>query len=236
MSEKPTVIICVPGRVFTNRFFISWSECLIKLFYKYNVNVSNEYSSQVNFARAKCLRAHALAGPDQKPFQGQIDYDVILWLDSDMVFHYELIDELIQNCLYKYPVVSGIYSIDGGNHLSCVKDWNMDYYIKHGHFDFLTEEGAVELIDSGNEWIKCGYSGMGCMAIRKGVFENERLKYPWFFSDVKQLYTGNQSMPYIMEGFSEDVSFIRKMIDGGIIDGVMVNLKLRFGHEKSIVY
>ena len=236
MSNKPTVIICVPGRTFSNRFFISWSECLIKLFYKYNVNVSNEYSSQVNFARSKCLGAHVLKGPDQKPFQGELDYDVLLWLDSDMVFNYELIDGLIQSCLHTHPVVSGVYSIDGGQHLSCVKDWNNEYFAKHGHFEFLTEETARELLAEETEWLKCAYSGMGCMAIRKGVIENERFKYPWFFSDVKQIYTGNQSMPYITEGMSEDVCFVRKLIDNGIIDGVMVNLKLRFGHEKSIVY
>ena len=40
----------------------------------------------------------------------------------------------------------------------------------------------------------------------------------------------------IREGTSEDVSFIRNLIDGGIIDGIMVNLQLRFGHEKTAVY
>ncbi len=76
----------------------------------------------------------------------------------------------------------------------------------------------------------CAYVGMGCMGIRYGVFEDSRLKYPWFFRNISVISDD------IVDGTSEDVSFIRNMIDAGIIDGVMVDLSLRFGHEKKIVY
>jgi hypothetical protein len=181
-----------------------------------------------------CLGANVLRGPAQKPFQGTLDYDVILWLDSDMVYTYDIVDELIQSCYHKYPVVSGIYALDGGRDLCCVKEWDEKYHATHGTFQFLSAEEGNRLIQEKKEWVKCSYVGMGCMAIRKGVIE--RLSYPWFFRNIAVIKTDRPDMPALMDGTSEDVSFIRNMIDNGIIDGVMVNLKLRFGHEKTVVY
>lgn len=63
-----------------------------------------------------------------------------------------------------------------------------------------------------------------------GILEDTRFKYPWFFRNIEKI--GDN----IVDGSSEDVSFIRNMIDSGVIDGVMVDLSLRFGHEKRVVY
>ena len=235
---KKTIIICIPGRVFSNIFLKCWTETLVKITdsQKYNLYLSNAYSSQVNFARALCLGANVLAGPDQKPFQGNIDYDAILWLDSDMVFNSEIIMELIESCLNEYPVVSGIYAMEKGELLCCVRDWDIESYSQNGCFKFLTVEEGEKLIYENNNWIKCAYTGMGCMAIRKGVIEHPGMKYPWFFCDLKKLPSSNPNVPYVCDGTSEDVSFIRNLIENGIIDGVMVNLKWRFGHEKTCIY
>lgn len=237
-DKKLTVIICVPGCSFSNKFLNSWTETLSNMIKsdKYEICFSNKYSSHVNFARALCLGANVLSGPNQKPFQGKLDYDVILWLDSDMVFNYHMLEYLIDNCYHNYPVVSGLYAMDGGKQFACVKTWDIDYFSKNGTFEFLTVEKREEYLKQGVVWIKCAYSGMGCMAIKKGIFEDERLKYPWFFSDLKKLPSANPEIPYICHGMSEDVSFIRNLIESGIIDGVGVSLKIRLGHEKTIVY
>jgi hypothetical protein len=237
-EAKKTVVICIPGNKFSNIFLKCWTETVIRLtdLQKYNIYLSNSYSSQVNFAREMCLGANVLAGPDQKPFQGNIDYDVILWLDSDMVFNSNMIVELIDSCLTEYPVVSGIYALQGGEQLCCVKDWDINYYSQYGSFQFLSCKEGDQLISENNHWIKCAYTGMGCMAIRKGILEDPRIKYPWFFCDLKKLPSINPNVPYICDGMSEDVSFIRNLVDNGIIDGIMVNLKWRFGHEKTCIY
>lgn len=236
--NKKTVIICIPGRTFSNIFLKCWTDTLVNLINsnKYNIILSNAYSSQVNFARAICLGADVLSGPDQAPFQGKIYYDVLLWLDSDMVFNAEMVMELIDTCALQYPVVSGTYALEGGKQLCCVQDWDINHYTQCGSFKFVSVEEGENLIRENNHWIKCAYTGLGCMAIRRGVIEDERLKYPWFFCDLKKLPSTNPNVPYICDGTSEDVSFIRNLIDNGIIDGVMVNLKLRFGHEKSFIY
>jgi hypothetical protein len=86
------------------------------------------------------------------------------------------------------------------------------------------------LINQGQQMMKCAYAGMGCMGIRYGILEDTRFKYPCFFRNIEKI--GDN----IVDGSREDVSFIRNMIDSGVIDGVMVDLSLRFGHEKRVVY
>jgi hypothetical protein len=235
-GKKHTIVFCVPGKEFTSNFFLSWSETITSLSDKYNIVVSNKYSPQVNFARAMCLGGNVLSGPDQVPFNGDLDYDVIMWLDSDMVFNSSMVNYLIEACIYKYPVVSGTYALEGGDHMCCVENWDEEHYMEKGNFEFMKIEDAKHRVDTNNHWVKCAYTGMGCMAIRKGVIEDKRIQYPWFFRDVTTMTPKDKTKTLIREGTSEDVSFIRNLIDGGIIDGVMVNLQLRFGHEKSAVY
>jgi hypothetical protein len=237
-EKKITVVFCIPGRQFSDKFFMCWTETLSAMIKsnKYEIAVSNKYSSQVNFARAMCLGANVLAGPDQQPFQGQLNYDLLVWLDSDILFNFAMIEALIESCLKIYPVVSGVYAMEGGKQLCCVENWNVEHYMRNGSFEFMSIEKRVELLESGKEWMKCAYTGMGCMAIRKGIFEDSRLKYPWFFCDLKKLPSLNPNVPYICDGTSEDVSFIRNLIESGIIEFVLVSLKLKFGHEKTTVF
>ena len=54
-----------------------------------SIQISQDYSSMVNFARCKCLGANVLRGPDQEPWDGKLDYDYQLWIDSDIVFNSE---------------------------------------------------------------------------------------------------------------------------------------------------
>lgn len=233
ITKKLKVIFCIPGNHFSNKFFISWTQTLLLLSNKYDIRISNRYSSQVNFARALCLGANVLNGPNQKPFNnGKIPYDVIIWLDSDMVFQPEMIDALIQNGM-KYKIYSGIYAMDGGEKLCCVEHWDEDYYKQNGYFKFLSVEESNKKLKNNKKIVNCAYVGMGCMAIKKGVLEDERFKYPWFFRNITEF---NNNGAIITDGTSEDVSFIRNMIDSGVITHIPVDLSLRFGHEKQIVY
>ena len=120
-EKKITVVFCIPGKQFSDKFLMAWTEVLSGLIKsnKYEIAVSNKYSSQVNFARAMCLGANVLSGPDQKPFQGQLDYDLLVWLDSDILFNLPMIELLIDSCLRLYPVVSGVYTMEGGKELCC---------------------------------------------------------------------------------------------------------------------
>ena len=49
----------------------------------------------VNFARCKCLGANVLRGADQVPWDGKLNYDYQLWIDSDIVFNTEKFYQLV---------------------------------------------------------------------------------------------------------------------------------------------
>ena len=64
-----------------------------------SIQISQDYSSMVNFARCKCLGANVLRGPDQVPWDGKLDYDYQLWIDSDIVFNTEKFWQLLDMAL-----------------------------------------------------------------------------------------------------------------------------------------
>ena len=53
----------------------------------------------VNFARCKCLGANVLRGPNQLPWDGKLNYDYQLWIDSDIVFNTEKFYQLVLNAI-----------------------------------------------------------------------------------------------------------------------------------------
>ena len=65
----------------------------------------------VNFARCKCLGANVLRGPDQIPWDGKLQYDWQLWIDSDIVFSSEKFWQLV---LMDQDIASGWYMTEDG--------------------------------------------------------------------------------------------------------------------------
>ena len=59
--------------------------------------ITNEYSSYVTYSRMKTLGLDVRRGADQKPFDGKIDYDVWVTIDSDIRFTPEQLIELIED-------------------------------------------------------------------------------------------------------------------------------------------
>jgi hypothetical protein len=213
------VIIALPGRSFSGSFLMNWTDTVIHLARNgYHVKVVNEYSSFVPFSRMKTLGLDVLRGADQKPFGGNVDYDVWLTIDSDIMFTPEQVIELIEDTK-KYPVVSGLYRMEDLEHYACVKKWDTDYFKQTGSFQFMpVDEG------SSNKYISVAYNGMGFFACRKGVIE--KLKYPYFSYPLIE-FDGLKDM------CSEDVAFCKNLIDAGF--EIHVNTTLRVGHEKTLV-
>ena len=87
MIKGKTVVFCLPGRGVSYTFLKSFvSLCFDLVQSGASIQISQDYSSMVNFARCKCLGANVLRGPDQLPWDGKLNYDYQLWIDSDIVF------------------------------------------------------------------------------------------------------------------------------------------------------
>lgn len=240
--RKKTVVFCLPGREFSNRFLVSWTQTMHDLWEsgRYNVLVSSQYSSCVHFSRAKCLGASVMRGERQLPFNGQIPYDVLVWLDSDIVFRPQDVVALIE-ATDVHPVVSGAYMMEDGAHLCCVERWDTDYYKAHGGcFQFVTPERVAEYAETtGMTFMPVCYAGLGFCAFRHGVLEDPRLKYPWFYGPIQRIATGSDGRDgapaELVDMMSEDVALFRNLTDAGIVDAVMLHTRIRVGHEKKLV-
>jgi len=220
------VLFCLPGYSYSGEFLIAWTRLILGLKeVGHEVMVSQNYSSFVPFARAKCLGVDVLRGPKQKPFNG-LEYDVMIWLDSDVLYTTEMIIELINS---QYQVTAGLYKMEDNKHFAVVKDWDLDFYKKNGSFQFMDEE-MVTKTRSVTRYIPVAYSGMGIMAIKKDVVD--KLDYPYFHYEVQKMPSDKEDVPEIHEMCSEDVAFCRKLSDSGI--PIMVDLSIRAGHQKRI--
>lgn len=233
MDKKTRVIIALPGNRFSNNFLISWTKTLDVLWKKnYEVVVLNRYSSFVTFSRMQTLGLDVLRGPDQKPFDGKIDYDVWITIDSDMVFNPEDIIEIIENTNI-HPVVSGLYLMADGVHFACVEDWDEKYFINNGRFKFLTPDDVnayKEALAPSVPFMKVAYNGMGIFACKKGVIES--LKYPYFHRPIQEIIDDN-GVVIARDICSEDVGFCKNLIDAG--HSIYVNCNVRVGHEKNFI-
>lgn len=221
MSDKivADIVFCLPGRSFSNHFLLSWSETIFHLNKKgYKYLLSTKYSSNVYYVRSMCLGGNVLAGTTQLPFQGQVDYKYLMWIDSDQVWKPEQIVQLLSR---NVDIVGGLYQMEGGGQFTAVEKWDEEYFRQNGSFQFMTPDDIAGQTDL----IEVSYNGFGFMLIKKGVFE--AIGYPWFRPEY-QLIGG------LRDFASEDVSFCKIAQEKGF--KVHVDPTVIVGHEKVAIY
>lgn len=225
-KKMPTIVFCLPGRSFTNNFLLSWSELLLNLFKMgFQIRISQKYTSNVYYVRNMCLGGDVMRGIDQKPFDGKLDYDYMMWIDSDIVFS---TDQFLKLLKHDKKIVSGLYLMDGGKQYATVKDWDLNFFRKNSSFQFLNPESVKEFqTKNPDKLMEVEYTGFGFILMKKGVFES--LKYPWFSPIYEKKIDKN-----VVDFCSEDVSFCKKVLQKGL--KIYVDTSIVVGHEKSIVY
>jgi cellulose synthase/poly-beta-1,6-N-acetylglucosamine synthase-like glycosyltransferase len=228
-NKKPVVVCCIPGKEFTPGFFDSWTKFLLSGVrgLPFDIIVSRHYSPVIFHCRANLLGADNRAGIHQIPFQGKIDYDYIMWFDSDIVFEPEHVMKLF-NRMQKdraLEVLCGIYLTTSGTHSTIVRDWDLEYFLKTGMFPFLSPGDLKEIANNNpNKLADVFYAGMGFMMCRKGAFE--KVTYPWFEPAMHSIETSRDFS-------SEDVSLCWKWKDAGV--KVWVDPDIIVGHEKQVI-
>ena len=94
------IVFCLPGRGVSYTYLKNFVQlCFDIVQAGGGIQISQDYSSMVNFARCKCLGANVLRGPDQLPWDGKLEYDWQLWIDSDIVFDTAKFYQLILNSI-----------------------------------------------------------------------------------------------------------------------------------------
>ena len=76
MVKGKTIVFCLPGRGVSYTYLKNFVQLCFDLVQAgASIQISQDYSSMVNFARCKCLGANVLRGPDQIPWDGKLKYD-----------------------------------------------------------------------------------------------------------------------------------------------------------------
>jgi hypothetical protein len=260
LKRPLTIVFCLPGTTFSHHFLKSWSELLLYcLTHKIRPIISSHQSSNVHFVRNMCLGANILRGKDQTPFDGKLDYDFIMWIDSDQVFS---VNSFISLLKHDKDVVSGLYLMKNGQQYTAVRNWDEANFLNKGSFEFLNRKTLMEWLDenadgeieekkdqTGNpykDYSKCkiplmpvSYTGLGWTLVKKGVFE--KLSYPWFYgtkitmNNKVSIGEGNDVTENreIVDYTAEDVTFFLNLKKINITPYVEVSSII--GHEKPIV-
>lgn len=217
------VIFALPGREFSGRFLQCWTE-LVYACLQNGIQpiMSQHYSPLLYYVRNMCLGGDNLRGIDQKPFGGQLDYDYIMWIDSDVVFTPDHFFKLLQD---DKDIASGLYMMADNIHYATVEDWDDEFFLKHGHFQFLNREMVQA---KQGKLFTADYTGFGWVLIKKGVFES--LQYPWF----QPVWTEYNIDGKIVRDFTmEDVAFCKMIKEKGY--DVWIDPSVIVGHEKMVV-
>ena len=223
MIAGKTVVFCLPGRGVSYTFLKNFvTLCFDLVQAKASIQISQDYSSMVNFARCKCLGANVLRGPDQIPWDGKLKYDYQLWIDSDIVFNVEKFYQLI---LMDEKIASGWYCTEDGKTTS-VAHWLDEDNFK-GNGGVMNHE-TIESISKRKKPFTVDYAGFGWLLIKHGVFEDSQMKYPWFAPKMQVFESGA-----VQDMCGEDVSFCLDAKEAGF--RIMCDPRIRVGHEKTRV-
>lgn len=157
------VIIATPG----HSMMSSYVKSLLALTYRLSQEGltwawSSEYSSMVSDAREMTLSGTNQNSITQtKPFEGNVTYDTVLWIDSDIAFTPDDALKLIKS---DKQIISGAYLLASGEVTIYPK------ILKPGY----TYEQVLAMTET-HQIDGCGF---GFLAVKSGVFES--LSRPWF--------------------------------------------------------
>ena len=221
------VVFCLPGRMVSYTYLKNFvSLCFDIVQNGMSIQISQDYSSMVNFARCKCLGANVLRGPEQIPWDGKLEYDYQIWIDSDIVFNTEQFWQLLDLADNgeedgQKAITAGWYATEDGTTTSVAHWLEEDDFRKNGG---VMNHETVESISKRKKPFTVDYTGFGWVCIKHGVFE--KLPYPWFAPKMQVFESGA-----VQDMCGEDVSFCLDAIEEGY--EIWCDPRIRVGHEKS---
>ena len=216
---QQNIAICCPGFGFSINFLESWTDLIVSaLINGYKFTPSVKYSPIIYTSRNQVLGGWWKDGLHQKPFKGNVEYDWLLWIDSDAVFSWADITTLMG---HDKSIVSGWCSTPGMKMSNVCEKMSEEHRKKEGKWELIGVSG----MEKRQALFKAEFAGLHFMLVKKGVFE--KLDYPWFSPDPRLEYNGVTTYD------PEDVSFCQKAKAAGF--DIWVDPKVRLGHEKTYV-
>ena len=190
------IAICTPGE-FLNRNYVS--SLLGLLFELNNKKITwaffNNTSSNVYTAREATVTGNIdIDFGNMDPFGGQLTYDKILWIDSDIAFNASDAIKLYES---DKDVIAGMYIASDGSVPVIETELGKSIDIKT----------AMEKTEPFKVW----GTGMGFMCVKNGVFES--LSKPWFQSSSTKAFIVDKLFEFNLP--AEDLSFCDRVGKSG---------------------
>ena len=232
------IVFCLHGRMVSYTYLKNFVQLCFDLVQNgMSIQISQDYSSMVNFARCKCLGANVLRGPKQIPWDGKLNYDYQLWIDSDIVFNSEKFWQICDVALpanavnedgtveneKKRAISAGWYCTEDGNTTSVAHWLDEEDFRSNGG---VMNHETIERISKRRKPFTVDYTGFGWLLIEKGVFES--LEYPWFAPKMQVFESGE-----VQDMCGEDVSVCLDAKELGF--EIWCDPRVRVGHEKTRV-
>jgi len=204
------VIILTPGHSMMKQYVESLLALTDRL-NKENITWawSAQYASHVADAREVTLNGGlGNSFTEQRPFRGEVTYDKLLWIDSDIAFTPEDAMKLLNS---DKDIISGAYLLANGE--AVVYPEILYPGIPYEELKKLTEPMKVAGI------------GFGFVAIKQGIFE--KLSRPWFQS---AMFTTKDGITFPLMG--EDLSWCKRVTDLGY--EIWLDPSVRLTHHKTM--
>ena len=218
----PRIVLCAPGEHFHKDVVMDLTRFLFEAKNAgWDVVFSMDYDPNVYYVRNKLLGGDVGRGPSQKPFDGKIDYDYVLWIDSDIRFTFKMVQKLLS---HKKDVVCGIYRMKDLKNFAVVKDMDDAYFAEHKCYKFYNIDDFKKSNEENNlDPFKVDYTGMGMCLVSKKALES--LEYPWF----RPIWMNINEMK---DFTSEDVGFCVQLRKAGF--EIWCDPAVVAGHVKSL--
>lgn len=213
-KKHVNLIIATPGHSVMTQYL----ESLLATISVLNKNgitwgFTSKYSSHVADARERTISGDVFSDPSEtRPFNGDITYDKIMWIDSDIAWKPEDVLKLYDS---EYDIVSGAYLQPNGD---CVAYKEL---LKEG----MKYEDVLKMTDP----IRVEGAGFGFIMIRSGVFES--LSKPWFQSPIME-WNSEEGDLYRFTMIGEDLSFCKRATDAGF--EIWFDPTVRVTHHKMM--
>ena len=255
------IVFCLPGRGVSYAFLKSFVQLCFDLVQAgAQIQISQDYSSMVNFARCKCLGANVLRGPNQIPWDGKLKYDYQLWIDSDIVFNSEkfwqlVLDAVPEEAITEEDVTQVTKDAEGKEVTQIVgKQLNIDPEKEKSIVAgwYCTEDGKTTSVA---HWLEeddfrsnggvMNHETIESISKRKKPFTVDYTGFGWLL--IKKGVFEHEGMPYpwfapkmqvfesgeVQDMCGEDVSFCLDAKEAGF--EIWCDPRIRVGHEKTRV-
>jgi hypothetical protein len=215
MMQHVNLIIATPGHSLMTSYvksLLATAEALAKE--KITWLFTSQYSSHVADAREVTLSGsmeNSLV--ESRPLQGQVTYDKIMWIDSDIAWNPEDIIKLYKS---DKDIVSGAYLLASGEVTAYKKILGAGYT----HQDILKMKKLTK-IDG---------AGFGFICVKQGVFES--LSRPWFQQALITKTDEETGEEFTFPLMGEDISWCHRVKQNGY--QIWLDPTVRVQHHKMM--